>query len=455
MPATLLRRELARELAPADAFDHRAEADSQRGFIVGRVELSRRLGAADRLGNVVGPALRLRGKRRSKLGIENGGVAQLGPSGRAVAHQSLVLDLGEKAGDQPVDLRASFGASAVDLGTMSDVFERQPQQRRPVAEVVINERRRHPGAFRHLPAAASMARGRLASRCAYLHGSPGDETWGSLAGPGYTLVMDNPYFVLTAELNAGRLRALLSSGQAVVAHRLAIMSKDGDWILREEQEALDHVLAVLAAHGAWYRFGAPLDLRWLAGGWSSHFEFRRGPLRFRTDFVTRPPRVSAEALSQLWRNAEQSGNEVVPLEPLAALKLTNREKDYAVIGELARRMTDPESQLLYSRSSRDLITLTEQYPQAAECVLPRRPLLAIVAAGRDALDEALDRERRQLMRTNEERLAKYDEAATEWRAAWPAFSSELEGRSLDETHPRVVARADGLLPFNPLFDRET
>jgi len=38
------------------------------------------------------------------------------------------------------------------------------------------------------------------------------------------------------------------------------MSKDGDWILREDAEALDHVLQTLESHGARYRFGAPLDL---------------------------------------------------------------------------------------------------------------------------------------------------------------------------------------------------
>jgi hypothetical protein len=50
------------------------------------------------------------------------------------------------------------------------------------------------------------------------------------------------YVRLTAEFNAGRLRAIISSGQAVVLHRLAIMSKDGDWILREDEEATRHVL---------------------------------------------------------------------------------------------------------------------------------------------------------------------------------------------------------------------
>src|SRR5260370_486586 len=126
--------------------------------------------------------------------------------------------------------------------------------------------------------------------------------------------VNNPYLKLTKELNRGRLRVLLSSGQAVVMHRLAIMSKDGDWLLREDADAASHALEVLSSHGAWYRFGAPLDLRWLANGWSAHFEFRRGPLRLRTDFVTRPPRITAEWLKGIWEDALASGAEVVDLE---------------------------------------------------------------------------------------------------------------------------------------------
>jgi hypothetical protein len=66
------------------------------------------------------------------------------------------------------------------------------------------------------------------------------------------------YLDLTRQFNAGAVRAILSSGQAVVLHRLAIMSKDGDWILREHAEDLRHVLAVLEQRRARYRFGAPL-----------------------------------------------------------------------------------------------------------------------------------------------------------------------------------------------------
>jgi hypothetical protein len=80
--------------------------------------------------------------------------------------------------------------------------------------------------------------------------------------------MDNPYVRLTREFNAGRLRAVLASGQAVVLYRLAIMSKDGDWILKEEDEALSHVLATLARRGA--RYCSATWLRRAGGEKSGH-----------------------------------------------------------------------------------------------------------------------------------------------------------------------------------------
>lgn len=83
----------------------------------------------------------------------------------------------------------------------------------------------------------------------------------------------NIYLQLTRYFNEGRLRSVISSGQAVVLHRLAIMSKDGDWILQEDVECLRHVLDVLGNHKAHYRYGAPLDVRWIRGGWSAHLEF--------------------------------------------------------------------------------------------------------------------------------------------------------------------------------------
>jgi hypothetical protein len=261
--------------------------------------------------------------------------------------------------------------------------------------------------------------------------------------------MDNPYIRLTQEFNDGRLRAILASGQAVVLYRLAIMSKDGDWILKEEAAALTHVLATLERHGARYRYGAPLDLRWLAHGWSSHLEFQEGGLRLRCDFVTRPPRISPVALQALWETPVQKEVPIVSLSVLAEIKKTNREKDYAVIGELARRMEDPRLRALYSRSARDLVRLAAEHPVAVQEAAAERPLLSRLEQGRDGVESLLDAERRALIRANEDRLDRYLRAAKPWGEEWARLSKELSGRPLAAAHEMMVARAAELLPREP------
>lgn len=259
----------------------------------------------------------------------------------------------------------------------------------------------------------------------------------------------NIYLELTEKFNEGRTRAIICSGQAVVLHRLAIMSKDGDWILREDVEALSHVLRLLGDYGAKYRFGAPLDLRWMAGGWSSHFEFRREGLRVRTDFFTRPPRIPPEGLKTIWAEQEGKNPPFLDIVNLCELKKTNRERDYAVIGELARRMTDLRQQLLYSRSARDLIDLAKNYHDLVEELEGKRPVLEVIPKGRYRLEEALDNERRKLIHANEERLARYIQASESWAALWPELEQEIRDVSLPEAHGIIINRADGILPFRP------
>ncbi|NLE68507.1 MAG: hypothetical protein GX608_13900 [Lentisphaerae bacterium] len=256
------------------------------------------------------------------------------------------------------------------------------------------------------------------------------------------------YLQLTRQFNHGRLRAILSGGQAVVMHRLAIMSKDGDWILREDEESMRHVLAVLDANGAHYRFGAPLDIRWLSAGWSAHLEFMGHGLRVRTDFVTRPPRLSAERLDGLWR--EQDAKNQAPFlgaRDLVETKKTNREKDYAVIGELARGMGDIDDQIMCSRSARDLMELAAQRPDRVIALTCQRPVLAAIAEGPEALEVALDAERRRLMHANEARLAMYMSAAEPWARVWHEISREMEAMPLAAAHSLMVDRAGTKLPF--------
>jgi len=255
----------------------------------------------------------------------------------------------------------------------------------------------------------------------------------------------NIYIQLTDEFNTGRLRTIICSGQAAVLHRLAIMSKDGDWILREDEESCRHVLNVLEQHGAHYRFGAPLDIRWLTQGWSSHFEFPHQGLRVRTDFFTRPPRISDPELSALWQ--EQAGRRppFVNLIQLAKLKQTDREKDYAIIGELARRMTAVADQLLFSRSALDLLRMAEQQPDLVTELARKRPVLALVREGRDRLEAALDAERRQLIHANEKRLARFEKAAEKWKEQWSALARQLQDLPLAHAHSMVITKAEKYL----------
>lgn len=256
----------------------------------------------------------------------------------------------------------------------------------------------------------------------------------------------NIYLELTGEFNKTRLRAIVSGGQAVVLHRIALMSKDGDWVLREDEETMGHILAVLEGYGAVYRFGAPLDIRWLSAGWSSHFEFRHQEIRVRTDFMTRLPRLTSDRLACLWREQEGRNPPFLGVADLIETKKTNREKDYAVIGELARMADTVEQKLMYSRSARELIALAGKYPGKIAGMKKQRRVLESVSDGLTALEAALDAERRRLIHANEDRLALYMAAAEKWRHAWTEISRTLKGTPLSAAHKTMVEAAQGLLP---------
>lgn len=259
--------------------------------------------------------------------------------------------------------------------------------------------------------------------------------------------MDNIYLKLTREFNEGKLRTILSSGQAVVYYKLAVMSKDGDWIVSEAEEDLNFILSVLQKYNAKYRCGAPLDSRWLKGGWSSHFEFAYENLRIRTDFVSRPPRLSQEQLKDTWANASAMDLPVIGISELAEIKKTDREKDYPVIGELARLIEDDLEQLLYSRSATDIIKLFNSKNQAFKKAVKLRPVLSFASAGQEKLEEELDRERREMMRVNSRRIQNFMEAGRSWHDSWLDLERQLSNKSLLIAHQLMVESALNKLPF--------
>jgi len=159
--------------------------------------------------------------------------------------------------------------------------------------------------------------------------------------------------------------------------------------------------------------------------------------------------VRDNELDLLWERQSNRNIPFLDVETLLRVKQTQREKDYAVIGELARRLP-PERQLLCGRSARDLIDLASLHPDAARMLSSERALLChALDADRDALEEALDKERRKLMRADETRLDAYAAAAASWRQAWPALQTSLTGLPLKNAHARILQTAEGVLPFAP------
>ncbi len=258
---------------------------------------------------------------------------------------------------------------------------------------------------------------------------------------------ENVYFELTAELNAEGRIAILASGQAVVWYRLAMMSKDGDWILQETDAACRRVREVLAARGAHYRPGAPLDPRWLAGGWSSHFELRdTRARRVRCDFFSRPPRIAAEVLAALFDESGAEGDlPVVDLESLILMKRTQRAKDYPVIGELAR-LLPAEREIELTTDPDRVLELAAEHGRAS-----RRPAVraAVEGRGRLAVVVALAEEIDRLQQQDRLRVERYEEASAEYRRALRRL--DREDLRLPEGHDRLLEVAHRLLP-DAVFD---
>lgn len=253
----------------------------------------------------------------------------------------------------------------------------------------------------------------------------------------------NIYFELTEAFNARAPNVALASGQAVVYYRIAIMSKDGDWIIREAPDACDTVLAELDGRGARYRPAAPLDVRWLAGGWSSHFEFADARARrVRCDFVSRPPRVLRTAVEQLFApGPTRTARHVVDIPTLIALKQTQRAKDYAVIAELAARLP-PEQEIEVTTDPDRILALAPAFGRRSSRPAARAARQAPV--DRRAVVVALAEEIDALQQTDRRRVAVYETAAQMFLQACRAAG--VSTLPLRVAHARMVEMAERLLP---------
>lgn len=263
--------------------------------------------------------------------------------------------------------------------------------------------------------------------------------------------MENPYFELHRRFRQAGAEVLLSSGQACVAFGVAAFSKDGDWVIREDQPSCGAVLAVLADEGAAYRLGAPLDPEWLAMGLTSHLEYQSGDgTRIRVDVCSRPPRVPD--LEALWSAAVQAeGLDIVDVESLLRLKHRRRLRDYPIIGALA------EVAGLGQGVARIALEHLQDYPLLAEavCRWPReaeqaeREAVRLLVAGASRRDVviALAIEQDEQIQADDRRIralqadaGDFPKRFTELRSRW-----RREGTTLLQQHEQLKDLARCLL----------
>lgn len=263
--------------------------------------------------------------------------------------------------------------------------------------------------------------------------------------------MENPFLKLHKEFRMAGADVLLSSGQACVAFGIAAFSKDGDWIVRENRCACTAVLKVLSAHGAAYRFGAPLDPDWLRLGLTSHFEFKTPDgFRMRTDFCSRPPRVPD--VERMWKRAVRTDEiDLVDVESLAQLKQTRRVRDYAMVGALAEvaglEGQVPELALNYLQDYELLSKAVRKWPgDAATCrreavrlLLARAARPSVVAAIAVEQDARMQEDRARIA-TVQRRLLRYARGFAKLRRAW-----RRNGTPLAKQHAQLLAAARSLL----------
>ena len=219
------------------------------------------------------------------------------------------------------------------------------------------------------------------------------------------------------------------------------MSKDGDWVIRETPAACSTVMRELDVRGARYRLGAPLDVRWLSGGWSSHFElFDERRRRVRCDFVSRPPRASPAAVDRLFNREGSSAMNVVDLDTLIAMKQTQRAKDYAVIGELAT-LLPPEREVDVTTDPDRILALAPVFGKSSQ-----RPCVRAGVTGTDrhAVVVALAEEIDERQQADRRRVDAYDAAARPYLEHCRAEG--IAALPLRDAHERMVDIAARLLP---------
>ncbi len=256
------------------------------------------------------------------------------------------------------------------------------------------------------------------------------------------------YENLVRELRSRGVICAITSGMACVHYGIAETTKDCDLLCHPG--SFPTLLTLLAqtkidGHDCHYRgnISPPLDARWHRGGWTSHFQWDTQPDATTLDIFGHALRESSPWLHDIF--GLYAGANTV-----AAMKRTNRDKDWAFVTALGVRMIEADDQRgwLHVFNADTLLELLGQHQcppdlaasrPALDLGLRNDPRLAGALNAERKLWEELDRRRIHILQRH---LRAYVSAVRTARAA--------KALPLEPEHLLRVECAARHLPENPL-----
>ena len=256
------------------------------------------------------------------------------------------------------------------------------------------------------------------------------------------------YSSIIAQVKGQGVVVAITGGLACVQFGVAHYTEDCDLICRPaDAQRLFDLLCKTGFKGTACQYrslSAPLDERWLSGGYTAHFLWpRTGDEKPFLDVFGVPPRVSAPWQNQM-RGAFASPHTV------AEMKRTKRRRDWDQATALGLQMIEQGDTRgwLHIFNPEVIENLIKQV-KPTENEIAQRPVLRLAAEGSPVLTRAIQTEVDFWSHLDRIRLSIYQTASKPYART---VHRVLKASNLDlAAHHRVlVQHAENLLPISPL-----